>query len=311
MNLRLLLLVALAAAPSPSAAPRLEISAEFDGRLRTQRLSWYFPRRLRPLAEELSRRGELLWQKINRELGRADVGRVTVALAVDNAQMRRAVPQAADLPEWAAGAALGRLGLVLLAAAAPGREPARVLAHELAHLALYRLAGSRHIPRWFQEGFAQFQADEWSFERARTLAWGALSGKLFSLRALTYGFPDTAGDVRLAYAQSVDFISYLLERAGPARFSEVVRRLAAAEPLTVALEETYDIGVEELEQQWQASLKRRFTWVPLLTGSAALWSLAALIFLLAYLRRRRQRRRRLEQMEAEERAELFPPPFDR
>ncbi|RLB55749.1 MAG: hypothetical protein DRI34_10150 [Deltaproteobacteria bacterium] len=306
MNLPLVLLLALAATPLPT--ERLDVATEFDGRLQTRRLSWYFPRRLQPLAQDLSRRGERLWSKIARELGEAAPGRVTVVLAVDNAQMRRAVPQAADLPEWAAGAALGRLGLVLLAAAtAGGRDPARVLAHELAHLALYRLAGSHHIPRWFQEGFAQYQADEWSFERARTLAWGSVSGKLFSLRALTYGFPDAAGEVRLAYAQSVDFISFLMEKAGPAKFSEMVRRMVAGDPLAAALEETYDTGVELLEQEWLASLRRRFTWVPLLTGTAALWSLVVLIFLLAYLRRRRQRRRRLEQMEAEERAEMLPP----
>ena len=247
------------------------------------------------MAEEFAPEAERILGGLSALLGVQVPRPVVVVLAADGKQMRAALPGASGLAEWAAGAALVRRGVVLVDASAP--QPERVLGHELAHLMLARLGAGKRIPRWFQEGFAQYTAEQWSFERARVLAWGAATGRLFSLDALEQDFPQDLGRARLAYAQSIDFIGFLLDRGAEERFSRLMSLMASGLSFRLALEEAYDIGAEELERQWFASINRRFTWIPLLTGTAALWAVAGAVLVVGYVRRRKLRRLQIEAME--------------
>ncbi len=292
VGMALAISISLAAAAAEWSAPE-----DFDGRLETAHITWHFPERLRTLADELSRLAEEEWQEISARLGEEPAGRLLAALALDPASMRRAAPAGARVPEWAAGLAFPSSRLLLLSAAGTGGKPVeQVLPHELAHLLLALQSGGAEIPRWFQEGFAQLAADEWSFERARTLAWGALSGRLFGLQNLSQGFDSAPGEVELAYAQSIDFIGFLHERFGSSAMARLLSGLRGGAGFVQALEDATDMGLWQLDEEWRASLKRRFSWLPLVTGTAAVWTLALLAFLLAYLRRRRRRRAELERL---------------
>src|SRR4029077_16412878 len=73
-------------------------------------------------------------------------------------------------PDWAGGLALPSLNLVVVRSALPGDEEFdrvdSILTHELVHIALARsVQTSGHpIPRWFEEGIAQ-----WMGGRARAV----------------------------------------------------------------------------------------------------------------------------------------------
>ena len=142
-----------------------------------------------------------------------------------------------------------------------------------------------------------YQAGEWSLDRSRTLSSGVASKRIFSLEALTDSFPDKVSDVELAYAQSVDFVGFLLGEFGPDPFHRFVELLADDWPFFVALEEAYDTGIQVLEDRWRQDLKMRFSWIPLITGTATFWFLATLVFVLAYLKKRRSRRMAFERLD--------------
>ncbi|HUU00877.1 MAG TPA: peptidase MA family metallohydrolase [Myxococcota bacterium] len=278
--------------------------AFLDGRLPGEHFVILFRERHRPLAEELKVSAENTRARIVSDLGApGSEGGTSVCLLQDFDDMQAAAPRGMSIPIWASGLAFPAYNLIFLRLVSPSASDVdldKLFAHELAHLALAHALGPVTIPRWFNEGFAMYQSDEWSFERTRILASGVISNRIFSLEALTDAFPEKVADIRLAYAQSIDFVSFLLEKKGRAGFGRLIRLLAGGLGFLAALEEAYDTSLASLEDEWHTDLRLRFTWIPLLTGTASLWFIVSLVFILAYIRRRRRWRRELERLAAED-----------
>lgn len=247
-------------------------------------------------------------RRILSDLGTDRPDGTRVLLALDLADMRRLAPRGVRVPAWAAGMAFPRSNLILLKLTSGSggiSDIEKVFAHEFSHLALDHAVDFKPTPRWFREGFAIYQSGEWSFGRTRALAGGVVSGRLFSLEALSEQFPNSVQDVELAYAQSIDFIGFLLGEYGPRPFRRMIRLLAQGWSFFLALEEAYDDGLFAIEAAWRRDLKMRFTWIPLITGTATLWFLATVVFILAYLKKRRRRLAALEKLDDE--GDILPP----
>jgi hypothetical protein len=256
-----------------------------------------------PAARDLAQKADGLRRRILSDLGSDKPDDTRVYLALDLADMRRVAPKGVGVPTWAAGMAFPRMNLILLkltTGSGSATDVEKVFAHEFSHVALDRAVEFKPVPRWFKEGFAIYQSGEWSFGRTRALASGVVSGRLFSLEALSERFPTSVRDIELAYAQSIDFVSFLLGEYGPKPFRKMIGLLASGWSFFLALEEAYDDGLFAIEEAWHRDLKMRFTWIPLLTGTATLWFLAAVVFILAYVRKRRARLTAMEKLDEEE-----------
>jgi hypothetical protein len=256
-----------------------------------------------PAARDLAEKADAWRQRILSDLGSDKPDNTRVYLALDLADMQSVAPKGVKVPSWAAGMAFPRMNLILLkltTGSGSATDVERVFAHEFSHVALDHAVGFKPIPRWFREGFAIYQSGEWSFGRTRALAGGVVSGRLFSLEALSDRFPTSVRDIELAYAQSIDFVSFLLGEYGPRPFRKMIGLLAQGWNFFLALEEAYDDGLFAIEEAWHRDLKMRFTWIPLLTGTATLWFLAAVVFILAYVKKRRRRLAEMEKLDEEE-----------
>jgi hypothetical protein len=286
-----LLITILLAAPAQSSA----------GQVRSSHFIFHHPEGQEILAEDLAAVADQLRAKVLDDLGTSGPDNTRVYLASTQSELQRLAPEGARIPAWAAGVAFPRLNKILLRSTSPKLE--QVFHHEWAHLALDHAVDFRKLPRWFKEGFAIYQSGEWSFGRFQALASGVISGRLFSLEAINDQFPTSVWDVELAYAQSIDFVSFLLGEYGQDSFHKLIDLLARDWPFFLAIEEAYDDGLSSIEEAWHSDLKMRFTWIPLVTGTATLWFLATLIFVLAYIKKRRRKLAALERLEDEE----FPP----
>jgi hypothetical protein len=256
-----------------------------------------------PAASDLAKKADAWRRRILSDLGSDKPSSTRVYLALDLADMRRVAPKGVKVPAWAAGIAFPRMNLILLkltTGSGSAVDVEKVFAHEFSHVALDHAVGFKPLPRWFREGFAIYQSGEWSFGRTRALAGGVVSGRLFSLEALSEQFPTAVRDIELAYAQSIDFVSFLLGEYGPGPFRKMIGLLAQGWDFFLALEEAYDDGLFAIEEAWHRDLKMRFTWIPLLTGTATLWFLAAVVFILAYVKKRRARLAAMEKLDEEE-----------
>ncbi|MDY0060989.1 MAG: peptidase MA family metallohydrolase [Myxococcota bacterium] len=254
-------------------------------------------------AQELSRTGALARQAIAASLGTDPGGRFAVYLASNQETFRELL---GDTPDWMAGVAVGpgRWAAVRLdlGGEAPWRQVEGTFRHELAHLLLYAAtAGSGRVPRWFSEGFAIYHEHEFSFTQARTLTQAILQGHLFPLAELAGSFPERPDQVRIAYAQSVAFTSFLIKKGEGGPFGTLLRRLSAGEEFAAAVQVAFGRSLAELEEEWRGQLQVDYAWVPLLLGGSFLWGLPTGVFLVAYAVQRVRRRRQLRRLEAEER----------
>jgi len=145
-----------------------------------------------------------------------------------------------------------------------------------------------------------------------------MSGRLFSLEALTESFPVDAVDAELAYAQSIDFVGFLLSRHGRPAFHRLIAELRRGTPFLLAMEEATEEAAMTIEDAWHQDLKLRFSIIPVLTGSTLFWLLASLVFVWAYVKKRRARQRAFARMpddpgweEPGAEGDDAPPPPDR
>src|SRR5262249_41491486 len=109
------------------------------------------------------------------------------------------------------------------------------LRHALAHLALDEAVNGHDLPPWFHEGFAVHFSGEASAQRAEALCLAALHDRIIGLAAVDARFPEGAAGPSLPVAQAADFLRFLLERPRKDRFSALIERLRAGDPLDRAL----------------------------------------------------------------------------
>jgi hypothetical protein len=210
-------------------------------------------------------------------------------------------------PSWADATAWPHLGAIFLRAPdvrVGGDEPLeQVLEHELVHVLLGRAFAPNVPPAWLQEGVAQVMAGQVGPEVGRTLAQGALAGDVGSLEGIEGGFPIDPLRARLAYAQSADFVAFLVDTYGQDTLPVLVRESAAGAPMSAAVYRATGHLLDDVESEWRArhgGPSRGFA--ALLTDGSWLFALAGVALLGVGVARRRRFRRRLVEMEKEEAA---------
>ena len=205
-------------------------------------------------------------------------------------------------PRWAAGLADPALNLILLDAQQLRRPGGvGVVLHEVAHLAIAQL-GSPDMPHWFQEGLAMHAAAESSPEQLLSLVRVADDRQRIPFDDLVRGFPEGYSQVQVAYAESFDFVTYLSNQPdGPTKLRRLLAAVHAGQAFDAAFASTFGPRAA-LEAGWLRSLKVRYTWVPLVTGSTTLFGLTALLCLLAWTRVKRRKKRQLASLALEEQA---------
>jgi Peptidase MA superfamily len=254
------------------------------------------------------------WQRVTAELGVRVPDQLDIRVALNPEQMRALAPPKANLPGYADGVAFPETGLILLTLTAPESfirpDMNRVLTHELSHIALARTVEGRPLPRWFSEGVAVHQAGESSLSRIQTLWNGTLRGSLHSLEALSRAFPSSHHQVDLAYAQSADFVEFLLSsRDERYRFHSLLRSVAEGLSFEEAVQANYHVPLGYLEREWRSALQRRFgRWPALFMGLTFVWVLGAALLVAAYIRTRIRRRATLRRWAIEEAPILNAPP---
>ena len=133
-----------------------------------------------------------------------------------------------------------------------------------------------------------------------TLSAATLFDRLYPLESLAVRFPSSEAEARLAYAESLSFLSFLDRRFGRGRSGDLMRELRRF-PFDEAFRRAYGLGPGAAEGIWLRWVDRRYAWIPALTSGTTLWLLITLLFLAVAAVRRRKSRQIRERWEAEER----------
>ncbi|MEK7849992.1 MAG: peptidase MA family metallohydrolase [Candidatus Omnitrophota bacterium] len=135
-----------------------------------------------------------------------------------------------------------------------------LLPHELGHIIFREVIGGRDVPLWLEEGVASYleQAKRFGSDK---IVLDAIDNKSFiPLKELTQidAFAlRQRPDINLFYAESVNIISYLIDKFGSEAFNDFCKKLKDRKSLDDALAYAYfDIrSLSQLAEMWEASLK--------------------------------------------------------
>jgi hypothetical protein len=257
----------------------------------------------RKMASFLLQRAEETRETIQRTIGHTPPSPTLIYLAPTWEQFQGVQP-GGEPPTWAIGTAYPARNLIILRSPRTIRggrtDIEEVLQHEYAHLALARALRGNTAPQWLDEGVAMLQSRGWNLSWTYILSRGVLSNTIIPLEDLTDGFPLDQGQAQLAYAQSFSFVSFIKNEHGAEALPRLITGLAHGLDAETALRQATGLGLRHLERGWKAELKKRYSWISVVTSFFSLWFLASLLFLLSYWLKRRKAKRTLEQWEQEE-----------
>lgn len=186
-----------------------------------------------------------------------------------------------------------------------------LLRHELCHLLLHRSIPNGLLPRWLDEGVAQWVSDGLSdlvygMDR-RLLQRAVLSGRHLPLRNLDTGFYRDEQTLRLAYAQSASLVRTLVDTFGDAALLRLLNQLKQGTPLERAARIALGISIAEWEAVWRESFNTFGGRLAALASHlySILFFLTAVLTLVAYIRYRKRRKSMAEDEDEDE--ITFPP----
>ena len=230
--------------------------------------------------------------------------RVVIAIAPDHRRFREWIGPTA--PEWGAAVAFPESSRIVMQGRSAGSDagdPVEVLRHELAHLALHEALGDLP-PRWFDEGYASYAANE----VARDAVLGANLALLFrgmpALDSLDAGFAGGSLRAEGTYALAYRAVAELAERDPERGLTLFFRYWKETGRFESAVRSAYGITQGQFEEIWRARTRRRYGGLAL----AADLSIAAAVTLFMVMpfyviRRRRDRLRMAALIRADEEAE--------
>ncbi|MBI5666208.1 MAG: hypothetical protein HZC49_14125 [Nitrospirae bacterium] len=138
------------------------------------------------------------------------------------------------------------------------------LKHEVCHLVLHHIAGDGQLPRWFNEGIAQWTSDGIAEiivgERKDLLGQAVLSKHLVPLGSLDTSLPADEHSLILAYQQSQSVINFISSEYGADAVVRTLKHVRNDCDIDCALRKGIGLSLFELEQKWHASLERKVTW---------------------------------------------------
>jgi hypothetical protein len=239
------------------------------------------------------------------ELGQAVLTHpVELRVARSPEDMASLAPAEIPPPRYASAVALPGLRLILLSMRAPasqdGTDLGELFRHELAHIALDDAVASKHVPLWFNEGFAVHASNESPMARAETLSNASLWKTIVPLKDLDRSFPVDSYEVSVAYAESADFVRFLLRQSDRARFAAAIERTRRGQDFEHSLTDAYGADLRTLEYQWREELAKRYTFWPVLLSGSVVWVLVIGMLAVGVVRKKKRNKVILERWEREE-----------
>lgn len=227
------------------------------------------PPRFAPLANRLQKLNPQAVNAAMELVGLQGAGPpISIALVPEDAEI------AHQTPSWVSGYALPSGRIVLF----PDRQVSYphgslegLLLHELTHVFVMRVTGSRTAPRWFHEGIAMVASGERNLQDRAWGFWMGLTATPTTLEDINRLFGEEPPSVQKAYLLSEALVRYLMTAFGP----DIPRRILAERGDGVPFEEAIPIvagrSILEFEHDFWAQQTAWWRWIPVMTSSTIVW----------------------------------------
>ena len=162
--------------------------------------------------------------------------------------------------DWIGAEAMPELNVLLVTAVNPRTaafDLGQSIPHELSHLMLYRATGAQYdaVPRWFDEGLAtHFEATQDAGYRELP-EQAIVAQETVPIEQLCETFPAAENKVRLAYAQSASWVSYIQQNYGNEALSALINAYADGASCESGLQRILALSNDEFQQEWLARVQ--------------------------------------------------------
>ena len=131
-----------------------------------------------------------------------------------------------------------------------------VIPHELTHLVFDTAAKNAYHfpPRWLNEGVAVYESQGYGADDRSQVASSARDGSLIPLAGLTGQFPTSADRFRLAYAESVSSVDFLIRTYGPDALVKLINSYAGGLTDDEAFKAAIGVDVGAFNDAWLSDL---------------------------------------------------------
>jgi hypothetical protein len=137
--------------------------------------------------------------------------------------------------------------------------------HELTHLLLHQNVAEAVLPKWLDEGVAQWAsggiADIMRTGERDLLQQAVLSHHMIDLRDISDTFPESSNGLILAYEESKSFVEFIVKNYGEEKLRSLLQRLEQRRTVDQAANEILGVPLDMLERQWGKSLARQNSWI--------------------------------------------------
>ncbi len=224
--------------------------------------------------------------------------KIDVHVADDPQRFASHFPSGSPMAERAVGVAFPYQGRIVLRTHGSAHFTlSETFDHEISHILVHRAAGQRHLPRWFLEGIAIWQAGEPVLNEMEKAAGAAYQDDLIDFQRLDKHFPNHGKAVDLAYAQSALFIRWLYSRYGEQAFRALLANVAIGHGFDTAFMDAFGSTRSDLSTQWAGELQKKGSAMMFLRDGNFLWVLMALLIVWAYVIKRRERKAAIAAMD--------------
>jgi hypothetical protein len=223
---------------------------------------------------------------------------VHIYIAKDEEEYRKLAGSSSPL--WSAGLASGDRMLVKSPAFSRQTitEFRRTLLHETVHLALNGL----ELPRWFNEGLAQYESENFGLRHKIRISRAVWQDELILFREIENLMRMPAAKADLAYAQSIAAVDHLIGKYGVQLCTKCLYFTKKYTHFSTGFRNAYLMSPEVFERQWREHVKDEYRLYILLDVRGTFWLLITGLFLLGYLATRVRRRHLLKKWEQEDEA---------
>ncbi len=227
---------------------------------------------------------------------------IRIQIVARSADFEEAV--GSDLPQWVGAVTLFPQDLMVVRSpdlsCSTLQEYRRTVVHELIHLLQGQFVPLNLTPVWFNEGLALYYAGEFDLREQVVISKALIRNQLIPLIKLEQILKFSQTQADLAYAESASLIEFMENVYGNGTAVAILARMRNGENFEQAVLKLTDCEYDDLMNQWQTYVEKKYNWIFLLDIQNILWLIIPLIAFLAYWSIRRRNKVTLEQWNDEE-----------
>ena len=180
------------------------------------------------------------------------------------------------------------------------RQFMSVLRHELAHIYLFKKAGTIKVPDWFEEGFAMYIAQEFNLNRKILISEAYWQDTIIGYENLIFFRKMHTQQVKLAYAQSSALIEYIVEKYSSQVMDKIIHSIGAGIGFFSAIELSLEKKYNELLDEANTVIPQKYKWYILIRLSKYIFYISPFILICGYLATRLRNKKVLAAWEIED-----------